>query len=81
MDAYTMRRNRVTEKLLKADQQKILVDLRQYAFDHNPNKIKAHLVKEQTGHVKPKCEAMEKKIKEQKVEEDLLIKEKPETQL
>jgi hypothetical protein len=35
------------------------VDLRKYAFERNPTKIKNFLVREQVGHVRPKCEEIE----------------------
>lgn len=47
-----MEKNRVTESLLKHDQQKILVDLRKYAFERDPQKIINSLAKRQTGLVK-----------------------------
>jgi hypothetical protein len=49
---YIMEKNRVTESLLKHDQQKILVDLRKYAFERDPQKIINSLAKRQTGLVK-----------------------------
>ena len=57
-DPHYIQTNRVTEKLHMPSQQKVLMDLRKYAYDGNPSIVRAAALKEQCGYVKPKCEAL-----------------------
>lgn len=41
----------------------MLQDLRKYAYDKDPMKVKRSVMNYQAGSVKPKCEALEEEIK------------------
>ncbi len=56
--------NRVTKMLQSQKEQKTLVELRKFAYDTDPLKTMINVTKEQTGHIRPKCEMLNQQMKE-----------------
>jgi hypothetical protein len=61
-DPHYIKPSRIASHLKSEDQQKVLKDLRQFAYDSNPGKVRAAVIKNTTGHIKPLCEAIENEI-------------------
>lgn len=62
-------------------QQKVLQDLRRYAYERDPMKVRKSVTNYAAGAVKPKCEALEEEIKKYPAKVKLEQKVKTEVEI